>query len=202
MAEVDSEVFDIPKVEEPTHELVEVKKKGRKPMSPERKAELVERLRLGREKKKALKEAALKGTTPPPKKEKKAKKEKIVEVLPATSTEPAVLVKNVRKTKDHTDDINALKAEIAEMKLHQNSKEDLAEIKQLKSELKAMRDQKRKEKLVADKNVKVKQTPKLEMKVEPVRGGGTLPVETATLPVAKPAPRYTTYKKSIWSQLL
>ena len=197
MVEVDSEVFDVPKVEEPTHELVEVKKKGRKPMSPERKAELVERLRLGREKKKALKEAGKSSTTP-----KKAKKEKIVEVLPATSTEPAVLVKNVRKTKDHTDDINALKAEIAEMKLHQNSKEDLAEIKQLKSELKAMRDQKRKEKLVADKTVKVKQTPKLEMKVEPVKEAVTLPVATATLPVAKPAPRYTTYKKSIWSQLL
>ena len=202
MVEVDSEVFDVPKVEEPTHELVEVKKKGRKPMSAERKAELVERLRLGKEKKKALKEAALKGTTPPPK---KAKKEKIVEVLPATTTEPAVLVKNVRKTKDHTDDINSLKAEIAEMKLHQNSKQDLAEIKQLKSELKAMRDQKRKEKLVADKNVKVKQTPKLEMKVEPVKEAATLPtatLPTATLPVAKPAPRYTTYKKSIWSQLL
>ena len=197
MVEVDSEVFDVPKVEEPTHELVEVKKKGRKPMSAERKAELVERLRLGKEKKKALKEAGKSSTTP-----KKAKKEKIVEVLPATSTEPAVLVKNVRKTKDHTDDINALKAEIAEMKLHQNSKEDLAEIKQLKSELKAMRDQKRKEKLVADKTVKVKQTPKLEMKVEPVKEAVTLPVATATLPVAKPAPRYTTYKKSIWSQLL
>ena len=198
MAEVNSDVFVVPKVEEPTHEIVEVKKKGRKPMSPERKAELVERLRLGREKKKALKEA---GKLPP----KKAKKEKIVEVLPATSTEPAVLVKNVRKTKDHTDDINALKAEIAEMKLHQNSKEDLAEIKQLKSELKAMRDQKRKEKLVADKTVKVKQTPKLEMKVEPVKEVepvATVTLPTATLPVAKPAPRYTTYKKSIWSQLL
>ena len=86
MAEVNSDVFVVPKVEEPTHEIVEVKKKRRKPMSPERKAELVERLRLGREKKKALKEA---GKLPP----KKAKKEKIVEVLPATSTEPAVLVK-------------------------------------------------------------------------------------------------------------
>ena len=195
MAEVNSDVFVVPKVEEPTHEIVEVKKKGRKPMSPERKAELVERLRLGREKKKALKEAGKSSTTP-----KKAKKEKIVEVLPATSTEPAVLVKNVRKTKDHTDDINALKAEIAEMKLHQNSKEDLAEIKQLKSELKAMRDQKRKEKLVADKTVKVKQTPKLEMKVEPVKEVepvATVTLPTATLPVAKPAPRYTTYKKSI-----
>ena len=195
----DSEVFDVPSeaVDAPTetHELVEVKKKGRKPMSAERKAELVERLRLGREKKKALK---LAGKLPP----KKEKKEKIVEVLPATTTEPAVLVKNVRKTnqKNYDNDINALRAEIAEMKLQQNSKQDLAEIKELKSELKAMRDQKKKDKLVADKVVKVtaREKAKIEMKIEEPK-----PVTVAPpVVVPKPAPRYSTYKKSIWSQLL
>ena len=194
----DSEVFDVPKVEE-THELVEVKKKGRKPMSAERKAELVERLRLGREKKKALK---LAGKLPP----KKEKKEKIVEVLPATTTEPAVLVKNVRKTnqKNYDNDINALRAEIAEMKLQQNSKQDLAEIKELKSELKAMRDQKKKDKLVADKVIKVKEKAKIEMKIEEAPAPEPVAAIDSTPPVVvpKPAPRYSTYKKSIWSQLL
>jgi len=186
----DSEVFDIPKVEE-THELVEVKKKGRKPMSAERKEQLKEQLRKAREKKKALKEA---GKTPP-------KKEKIVEVLPATTTEPAVLVKNVRKTnqKNYDNDINSLRAEIAEMKLQQNSKQDLAEIKELKSELKAMRDQKKKDKLVADKVVKVKEKAKIEMKIEEPKPVAVAPVAA---PLPKPAPRYSTYKKSIWSQLL
>ena len=198
----DSEVFDVPKVDAPTetHELVEVKKKGRKPMSAERKAELVERLRLGREKKKALK---LAGKLPP----KKEKKEKIVEVLPATTTEPAVLVKNVRKTnqKNYDNDINALRAEIAEMKLQQNSKQDLAEIKELKSELKAMRDQKKKDKLVADKVVKVKEAkPKVEMKIEEAKAPKPVAAIDSTPPIVvpKPAPRYSTYKKSIWSQLL
>ena len=193
---VDSEVFDVPseavevKVEE-THELVEVKKKGRKPMSEERKAQLKEQLKKAREKKKALKEA---GKTPP-------KKEKIVEVLPATTTEPAVLVKNVRKTnqKNYDNEINALRAEIAEMKLQQNSKQDLEEIKALKSELKAMRDQKKKEKLVADKVVKVKEVK--PAKVEEVKA--PLPEPVAVVPpLPKAQPRYSTYKKSIWTQLL
>ena len=188
----DSEVFDVPKVDAPTetHELVEVKKKGRKPMSAERKEQLKEQLRKAREKKKALKEA---GKTPP-------KKEKIVEVLPATTTEPAILVKNVRKTnqKNYDNEINALRAEIAEMKLQQNSKQDLAEIKELKSELKAMRDQKKKDKLVADKVIKVKEAPKLEMKIEEPK-----PVTVAPpIVVPPPPPRYSTYKKSIWTQLL
>jgi len=191
----DSDVFDVPKVDAPTetHELVEVKKKGRKPMSAERKEQLKEQLRKAREKKKALKEA---GKTPP----KKEKKEKIVEVLPATTTEPAILVKNVRKTnqKNYDNEINALRAEIAEMKLQQNSKQDLAEIKELKSELKAMRDQKKKDKLVADKVIKVKEAPKLEMKIEEPK-----PVTVAPpIVVPPPPPRYSTYKKSIWTQLL
>ena len=77
---VDTEVF------EETHELVEVKKRGRKPMSEERKKELVERLKAGKAKKKALREAGKAVPVEP----------KVKEVLPATTTEPAVLVKNVR----------------------------------------------------------------------------------------------------------
>ena len=122
----DTEVF------EDTHELVEVKKKGRKPMSEERKKELVERLKAGKAKKKALREAGKAIPVEP----------KVKEVLPATSTEPAVLVKNVRKTKpavDHREELDELKAQIAELKASKTSKADLEEIKLLKAEMKEIR---------------------------------------------------------------
>ena len=185
----DSEVFV-----EDTHELVEVKKKGRKPMSEERKKELVARLKEGKAKKKALREA---GKVPP-------KEAKVKEVLPATETEPAVYVKNVRKTKpakDHTDDIADLKAQIAELKANKTSKEDLAEIKLLKEEMKEMKaaaveyrkQQQAKAKAVeASKEIRV--TTK-KAKNEPKKV--TIQVPTQEEP---PKPRYSTYKKSIWSQ--
>ena len=187
----DSEVFV-----EDTHELVEVKKKGRKPMSEERKKELVARLKEGKAKKKALREA---GKVPP-------KEAKVKEVLPATETEPAVYVKNVRKTKptkDHTDDIADLKAQIAELKANKTSKEDLAEIKLLKEEMKEMRataveyrkQQKEQAKAVeAPKEIRV--TTK-KAKNEPKKVTIQVPTEATHEP---PKPRYSTYQKSIWSQ--
>ena len=86
------------------------------------------------------------------------------------------------------------------MKLQQNSKQDLAEIKALKSELKAMRDQKKKEKLVADKVVKVKAKASPAKVEEEVK----VPEEPVAVvpPLPKAQPRYSTYKKSIWTQLL
>lgn len=183
----DTEVF----VEE-THEIVEIKKKGRRPMSEERKQQLREQLKKAREVKKALKEA---GKVPP-------KEPKVKEVLPATETEPAVYVKNVRKTKpakDHTDDIADLKAQIAELKANKTSKEDLAEIKLLKEELKEIkataveyRKQQQAKAVEAPKEIRV--TTK-KAKNEPKKV--TIQVPTQEEP---PKPRYSTYQKSIWSQ--
>ena len=192
----DTEVF------EDTHELVEVKKKGRKPMSEERKKELVERLKAGKAKKKALREAGKEIPVEP----------KVKEVLPATSTEPAVLVKNVRKTKpavDHREELDELKAQIAELKANKTSKADLEEIKLLKAEMKEIRAA----------ALEYKKQQKTTPKVEPLTVNGeaseqrvttkhkknepkkvTMNIEPKIIDDVKPKPRYSTYQKSIWSQ--
>jgi len=192
----DTEVF------EDTHELVEVKKKGRKPMSEERKKELVERLKAGKAKKKALREAGKEIPVEP----------KVKEVLPATSTEPAVLVKNVRKTKpavDHREELDELKAQIAELKATKTSKADLEEIKLLKAEMKEIRA------AALEYKKQQKSTPKVEpltvngeateqrvttkhKKNEPKKV--TMSIEPKIIDDVKPKPRYSTYQKSIWSQ--
>ncbi len=193
---VDTEVF------EDTHELVEVKKKGRKPMSEERKKELVERLKAGKARKKALREAGKEIPVEP----------KVKEVLPATSTEPAVLVKNVRKTKpavDHREELDELKAQIAELKATKTSKADLEEIKLLKAEMKEIRAA----------ALEYKKQQKASPKVEPLTVNGeaseqrvttkhkknepkkvTMSIEPKIIDDVKPKPRYSTYQKSIWSQ--
>jgi len=192
----DTEVF------EDTHELVEVKKKGRKPMSEERKKELVERLKAGKARKKALREAGKEIPVEP----------KVKEVLPATSTEPAVLVKNVRKTKpavDHREELDELKAQIAELKATKTSKADLEEIKLLKAEMKEIRAA----------ALEYKKQQKANAKVEPLTVNGeaseqrvttkhkknepkkvTMSIEPKIIDDEKPKPRYSTYQKSIWSQ--
>ena len=195
----DSEVFVN---DEETHELVEVKKKGRRPMSEERKKELVERLKAGKARKKALREAGKEIPVEP----------KVKEVLPATSTEPAVLVKNVRKTKpavDHREELDELKAQIAELKATKTSKADLEEIKLLKAEMKEIRA------AALEYKKQQKSTPKVEpltvngeaseqrvttkhKKNEPKKV--TMSIEPKIIDDVKPKPRYSTYQKSIWSQ--
>lgn len=199
----DSEVFVN---DEDTHELVEVKKKGRKPMSEERKEQLREQLRKAREAKKAKK---AKG-------EKVEKEPKVKEVLPATESEPAILVKNVRKTKpakDHTNEIAELKSQIAELKANKTSKEDLEEIKLLKLEMKEIRAaaleykkqqkakeaaQKAKEAITPDGQAKEQRITTNHKKNEPKKV--TMSIEPKIIDDEKPKPRYSTYKKSVWSQ--
>ena len=202
---VDSEVF------EETHELVEVKKKGRRPMSEERKKELVARLKAGKAKKKALREAGKEIPVEP----------KVKEVLPATESEPAILVKNVRKTKpakDHTNEIAELKSQIAELKANKTSKEDLEEIKLLKLEMKEIRaaaleykkQQKAKEAAAAAAKAKEAITPDGQAKEQRITTKHkknepkkvTMSIEEPEIinPHTVKAPRYSTYKKSVWSQ--
>ena len=190
----DSEVF------EDTHELVEVKKRGRKPMSDERKKELVERLKAGKAKKKALREAGKEIPVEP----------KVKEVLPATSTEPAVLVKNVRKTKpavDHREELDELKAQIAELKATKTSKADLEEIKALKLEMKEIRaaalEYKKQQKSKAEPlnvsgEASEQRVTTKHKKNEPKKV--TMNIEPKIIDDVKPKPRYSTYQKSIWSQ--
>ena len=126
-------------VDEHVFELKERPKKGRAPMSEERKAVLREQLKAAREKKKALK---LEG-------KEVAKAPKVVKVLEATETEPAVYVKNVKQIKDPESE--ALKKELP---------------------------------------------PKVDRpKPKPVEQVKQPQVESVA---AKPDPRYSTYKKSIW----
>tara|TARA_R110000824_G_scaffold381747_1_gene574633 strand:+ start:40 stop:627 length:588 start_codon:yes stop_codon:yes gene_type:complete len=195
MADIDKEVFD-------NGDEVAIKKvkKPRKPMSASKKLAFALRMKASREAKKKAKEKPVDEL-----------KEKLLPKEPAkqpNKEEPVEKIKKPRRNIRHVPDeldshlviINSLKADIAEMKLHQNSKKDLEEIKQLKSELKAIRSQKKKEQKTKDIVVKVKEEVKEDfVKEEPVQ-----PVQTPlpSVPIDIPKPRYSTYKKSIWSKLL
>ena len=187
MVDIDNEVFE--NVPEETHELIEVKKKGRKPMSDERKAQLKEQLRLAREKKKSMKEA---GTLP----KKDPKASKLIKVLdqvggdPVAEPLPPVYVKNMRKsTKDHSKDIAELKEQIAELKAHNNNA-DKEELKQLRLEMKEIKEQKKQQaKKVTEYKKPPPKAPQPKAKQVPA-------------PRVVPTARYSTYQKSIWSKFL
>ena len=189
MADIDKEVFD-------NGEPLKKERKKRAPMSASKKLAFALRMKASREAKKKAKEKPVDEL-----KEKLLPKEEPKE-------EPVEKIKKPRRNIRHVPDeldshlviINSLKADIAEMKLHQSSKKDLEEIKQLKSELKAIRAQKKKEQKTKDIVVKVKEEVKEDfVKEEPVQ-----PVQTPlpSVPIDIPKPRYSTYKKSIWSKLL
>ena len=174
-------VMETNEIEEPIFEIKEKPKKGRAPMSEERKEKLREQLKNAREKKKKLK---AEGIEPP-------KAPKVVKVLEATAKEPAVYVKNVKHIKD--PEAEALKKELMEMK---QAKADEAKAKQDKKEAtaakrKATKDKKELEKKLA-KNVVATPAP---MRVKEVAFAP--PVEEASI-----KPIYSTYKTSIWSKLM
>ena len=195
MADIDKEVFD-------NGEPIKKERKKRAPMSASKKLAFALRMKASREAKKKAKVKPVDEL-----KEKLLPKEQPV-AQAKQPEEPVEKIKKPRRNIRHVPDeldshmviINSLKADIAEMKLHQSSKKDLEEIKQLKSELKAIRAQKRKEEKTKDIVVKVKEDVKKEfVKEEPVLS------QTASLPsvpIDIPKPRYSTYKKSIWSKLL
>jgi len=173
-------------------EIVEQKKKGRRPMTEERKQQLREQLKKAREAKKARKEA---GKEAPPKDKKKEGKNGTTKMLEAEGEDPAVYVKAVKRVgKDHTADIKALRDEIASLKsTSKASKEDLEEIKALKLELKELRD--------LAKQYKQQQSKKKVEKVEkPKEVEKKAPVEEPLIPPTPVKKRYATYQKSIWSQ--
>ena len=189
----DEEVFD-------TGVPVKERKK-RKPMSASKKLAFKERMRLAREAKRAKSEGKEKPV-------KKVKKEKVIDVrldeqvpVPAPVEEPVKPVKPKRKVRhvpnqldDHEAQLNSLKEEIANLKKGNTSKEDMDEIKSLKAELKEIRD-------IAKAYKKQQSKPKepAPVKKEEVKEV-VAPVVSQPIDIPPPKPRYSTYKKSIWTQ--
>tara|TARA_R110001606_G_scaffold374625_1_gene532519 strand:+ start:2034 stop:2612 length:579 start_codon:yes stop_codon:yes gene_type:complete len=177
-------------------EIVEQKKKGRRPMSEERKQQLREQLKKARDAKKAKKDSG----------EPLAKgKSKVKKMLEATEEEPAVYVKAVKRVgKDHSEDIKSLKEEIANMKNSQGS--DLTEVRELKAELKELRDLAKQYKLqkkaqaVVQPQAKAKAKAKAVAKPNPYGEPKTV-AQAKPIDIPKPVKKiYSAYKKSIWSQ--
>ena len=194
----DKEVFVV-KDDEP--ELIEQKKKGRKPMSEARKAQLREQLKKAREAKKLAKEQRKAKGEPEPVKDPKASK--LIKVLdqvggdPVAEPLPPVYVKAMKK--NQSKEIEFLRMEIAELKKGGTTKEDLQMIKDLKQEMVELRNVAKQYKEQQNKLKKIKEAKPVEKevveKVEPVK-----PAPTPAIQIPKPVPRYSTYKKSIWTQ--
>ena len=203
MADIDKEVFVTKDDNEP--DLIEVKKKGRRPMSEARKAQLREQLKKAREAKKLAKEERKAKGEPEPKKD--PNKSKVIKVLdqvggdPVAEPLPPVYVKAMKK--NQSKEIDFLKMEIAELKKGGTSKEDMKMIKELKEEMvelrnvaKQYKEQQNKLKKIKEAQAKAVEKEVVE-KVEPVK---PIPTPTPAINIPKPVPRYSTYKKSIWSQ--
>ena len=195
----DKEVFEVKEDNEP--ELIEVKKKGRKPMSEARKAQLREQLKKAREAKKLAKEQRKAKGEPEPVKDPKASK--VIKVLdqvggdPVAEPLPPVYVKAMKK--NQSKEIEFLKMEIAELKKGGTTKEDLQMIKDLKQEMVELRNVAKQYKEQQNKLKQIKEAKPVEKEVvEKVEEAPVTVKPDIPIPVIKP--RYSTYKKSIWTQ--
>ena len=177
-------------------------KKPKKQMSEERKEALREQLRKAREKKKANKLA----------REAKAPAKKPVTKDPESVTMEIIQEEPVAKptrrhppstSKPQQDEsaelIASLKAEILELKKGKTSEADMAEIRELKLEMKEIRDAtrayKEHQKKVKEQAKKLAEKPKPKAKTEK-----QLEKPQASLPINIPKPvRHSTFKKSIWT---
>ena len=177
-----------------------VEPKQKKVMSEERKQVLREQLRKAREKKLANKNAR-EGKTVKEKPVEEIKMNIIPEEVEHEEYEEPVAPRTKKLVKkrvkiiepepeseeemiDATDIIENLKKEIFELKKGKTSSADMDEIRALKEELKDIRD--------AARDYKKKKSEK-PVEKKPI-------VEIATH--IQQAPRFSTYKKSIWSNLL
>ena len=198
-----SDVFVEPEVAKPVKE-----KKKRAPMSEERKAILREQLAKAREVKKAARLAA--------KAEKEAKKAKPVAEAPAPvvaeAPAPAVAAPVApAPTSDYKSEIAELRAEIAAFKKAQPWEYNNDEVNALKQELKDIRDAakaykeakaKAQKEAKAQKAKEAKDAKALQKKLDENHVASPAPHKPpSSLPIPVPeAPRYSTYRKSIWSQ--
>ena len=184
-------------------EVVEKPKKVKKQMSPERKEALREQLRKAREKKKANKVARTKKV-----KEPEPVKMEIIEEPSLSAKKEEIKInkplspikEEIEPVVDNSKEIIAnLKAEIAELKKGKTTSDDMAEIRALKLEMKDIRDA---AKLYKEQKKKLAQQSKVvkpKVVKEPVK---EVVKEQAKQAIVKPVKRYSTYKKSIWADLL
>jgi len=186
--------------EENPEVVAEKPKKVKKPMSEERKQALREQLRKAREKKKANKVARTKKVKEPQAdpvemevKPLSPKKEEIQINKPLSP-----IKEEIEPVVDNSKEIIAnLKAEIAELKKGKTTSNDMAEIRALKEEMKEIRDATKAYKAHQKKLAQQSKVVKPKVVKEPVKE-----VEQAKQPIVKPVKRYSTYKKSIWADLL
>lgn len=185
----DKEVFETKDDNEP----VKKPRKKREPMSAEKKAEFAAKMKAAREKKKLAKEEAKpKVAKPVEEPVKPVPKENVEKVVPVKQKKERVLRHVPNELDDHKYEIDCLKNELLVLKRNKKNNKDMEEIRALKQELIELRDAAKayKQSLKKKEEPPIKENIKVEIK-EPVAQPINIP---------KPAPRYSTYKKSIWSQ--
>lgn len=173
-------------------EPVKKPRKKREPMSAEKKLEFAARMKASREQKKLEKE--------------QAKEQVKVEKVQAKQTDKVVKPKKDRVLRHvpneldiHKHEIDCLKNELLLLKRNKTTnKKDMEEIRELKLEMKELRDAAR----LYKQSLKKKETPpappkeniKVEIKEPPVKA------QAKPIDIPKPKEKYSTYKKSIWAQ--
>jgi cell shape-determining protein MreC len=162
--------------EEPVEEPVvkEVKPKKR-PMTAERKAQMLENLKKGREIAARNRQLKKEGKTPPPPKKAPKKKVEFKETNEDVQTELNSDLSNLTII----NSLDALKKELAELKSMPKQERDDSEIKALRDEIQALKQQNKIQEI------------KKALPVEPV---------SAPVDIPKPQPAYSTYVPNIWSQ--
>jgi len=190
-----------------SEEPVKKPRKKREPMSAEKKLEFAARMKASREAKKLEKEQAKEqaklakeASAPAPKEVQKVVKPKKDRVLRHVPNELDI----------HKHEIDCLKNELLLLKKNKTTnKKDMEEIRELKLEMKELRDAAR----LYKQSLKKKETPpaplkeniKLEIKEPPVKAvepqaKAVTTAQAKPIDIPKPKAKYSTYKKSIWAQ--
>lgn len=165
------EVFD----EEPKEEPVKEVKPKKRPMTAERKAQMLENLKKGREVAARNRQLKKEGKTPPPPKKAPKKKVEFKETNEDVQTELNSDLSNLTII----NSLDALKRELAELKSMPKQSRDDEEIKALRDEIKSLKQSSKKEE------------EKKELPKEPV----SAPVDIPKQPQA-----YSTYVPNVWAQ--
>jgi len=182
----DKEVVEAPPVvEEPVEEPpVEAPvKPKRRPMTEERKAQMLENLRKGRETAKKNRELKKQGVEPPPKKP-KAKKMEIKEDI--VNTQVQAELNTDLSNVSIMNSIESLKKEIADLKKMPKTDFQSEEIKALKEELKELKSSNKKQKEALKEPVKELVADK--------------PPISKPINIPQPPAAISTYIPSVWSQ--
>ncbi len=159
--------------EEPVAKEVKPKKR---PMTAERKAQMLENLKKGREIAARNRQLKKEGKTPPPPKKAPKKKVEFKETNEDVQTELNSDLSNLTII----NSLEALKKELAELKSMPKQSRDDEEIKALRDEIKSLKQASKKEEV------------KKELPKEPV---------SAPVDIPKPQPQaYSTYVPNVWAQ--